>query len=653
MPPHTLKPARVIWNQDTPVSIEFDDMYFNVQAGLAETEHVFLRGNQLPERFSHFSARCFTIAETGFGTGLNFLAARALWLEQAPDDAHLHFISVEKYPLQPEDLKQALTHWPALATGADQLLAQYPGTVPGFHQLTFDNGRVTLTLMLGDAIEAYSSLYGHVDAWFLDGFSPAKNPEMWQPELFQQMARLSRPGTTLATFTAAGFVRRGLQAAGFEVEKTPGFGCKREMVQARFEGDVAHSSPTPWFDPPFPSHASSAVVIGAGIAGCATAYALAQRGIQVTLIERDSAIAPAGSGNRQGALYAKLPVNHNAQGQLHLLGLLHTLRLLKQIDPAMHHWSDCGLLQLALNDKERSRQQQLFANTAFGKEIMRAVSQDEASRIAGTQLSAGGLFMPLGGWAAPVELCRMLTAHPLIELRLDCELTEMTLCPDTEQWILNIANAPSISTPIVVVCTAAEAKTLPQLSHLPIKPIRGQTSVAAMRTTALDTVVCGDGYISPAQHGQYCFGATFDLHNLELSLRSEDHNYNLSKLGGVAPALAQELQHEALSGHVAHRCSTADYLPIAGAAPVYDDFVSDYGKLRSDRKWRFPDVPARHWRGLYVNVGHGSKGLITAPLCADMVASAITGQSLPMEKVLVDAVNPARFIIKNLIRKTI
>lgn len=653
MPTPPLKSANITWNQDTPVSVDFDDMYFNVEAGLAETDHVFIKGNNLAERFSNFDGDCFTIAETGFGTGLNFLAARALWLQKSSPETHLHFISVEKHPLKPEDLAQALTHWPMLGDGASQLLEQYPCAVPGYHTLTFDQGRVRLTLMLGDAIDAYSSLYGQVDAWFLDGFAPSKNPEMWQPALFRQLARLSHSGTTLATFTAAGFVRRGLEAEGFHVTKAPGFGRKREMVQASYQGPQQGPSATPWFDPPSPLKTSHAVVIGAGIAGCTTAYALAQRGIRVTLLERSAEVASAGSGNRQGALYAKLPVSHNAQGQLHLLGLMYTLRLLGQVDPQMQHWSHCGLLQLALDEKEHKRQHQLMEQTTFSSEIMRLVSSEEASAIAGTTLSAGGIYMPMGGWVSPADLCRALIQHPLIKLELNCGVVACTQHPADGHWQLRTSDNRELDTSTVIVCTAAEAVNLPQLSHLPVKPIRGQTTVAAKHAADIRTVVCGDGYISPARDGAFCFGATFDLHDLELSLRPEDHTYNLSKLRHVAPLLAQEIEQGSFSGHVAHRCSTADYLPIVGAAPCFDGFLHDYAKLRSDRKWRFPATPAKHWRGLYVNIGHGSKGLVTAPLCAEMLTCAITGESLPLEKNVTDAVNPARFIIKNLIRKTI
>lgn len=647
--------AEIIWKEDTPVSTEFDDVYFNVHAGLAESEHVFLDGNGLKQRFEDLQTSQFVIAETGFGTGLNFLAARKLWLERVPEHSCLHFISVEKFPLNRADLAQALKHWPELEDGASQLIQLYPEPVPGFHRLSLDGGRIQLTLMLMDAIDAYSQLEAHVDAWFLDGFAPSKNPEMWNEQLFAQLGRLSHDTTTLATFTAAGFVRRGLQAVGFDIKKIPGFGRKREMVSARFIHNPSQSpSSAPWFMHSQTSRPESVVIIGAGIAGCATANALAQRGITVKLLERNGQIAQEGSGNRQGALYAKLPVDHNVQGQLHLNGLMHTRRQLQLLDPQSEIWGDCGLLQLATNEKELKRQQNMLARTQFEGNIIREVSSEEASRLAGSSIIHPGIFMKYGGWVSPQALCLRLIDHPLISVNTNTLVTKVTQNPETKHWRISIEGSTTLEASHLVICTAAEAKQMAQFTHLPVKPIRGQTSIASAEgAPALQTVVCGDGYISPAHDKTYCFGATFDLHELNLDIREADHHANLTKLHAVLPDIANTLANEELTGRTAYRCSTADYLPIAGPAPDYEAFVSDYAKLRIDRKWKFHDSPPTHLEGLYINIGHGSKGLITGPICGEIVAASMLGEPFPVEKSLVDAVNPARFIVKNLIRKSI
>jgi len=651
----SLDSASVVWRDDTPVSTAFDDMYFNVNEGLAESEHVFLKGNDLNNRFASLTAPHFTIAETGFGTGLNFLAARRLWLQQAPEEARLHFISVEKFPLQKADLQKALASWPELDDGAVQLTESYPSLTPGFHRLSFDGGRVQLTLMLMDAIEAYQQLSAQVDAWFLDGFAPSKNPDMWNDKLFQQMARLSYTGTTLSTFTAAGFVRRGLQQAGFSISKVPGFGRKREMVTAHFaENSASTPNPAPWFAHARPQHTpAEVVIIGAGLAGCSTAYALAQKGIKVHIVEQHAEIALEGSGNRQGALYAKLPVSHNAQGQLHLSGLHYSNRMLNSLDPQRTLWSDCGLLQLATNEKEANRQQRMLDKTIFGTDILHSVDAQQASDLIGSPTPYSGVFMPDGGWVDPRALCRRFISHPLIRVSTNTRITALKQLDNV--WHLHTRDGQVITTRYVVVCNAAQAKQISQCSHLPVKPIRGQTSVTqnAVKAPAINTVVCGDGYISPPLDEQYCFGATFDLHNLNLDVRQVDHHDNLSKLSAVLPALAKTIADTPLEGRAAYRCSTGDYLPIVGPAPDYDAFVSDYAKLRVDRKWNFSDTPARMHSGLYLNIGHGSKGLITGPICGEVIAASILGEPFPLEKSVLDAINPARFIIKQLIRKAI
>lgn len=225
--------AKLDWNDKQPFSAEYQDIYFSTDNGLRETEYVFLQGNDLANRWQQLDAPNFTIAETGFGTGLNFMCAAKLWLEAAPGQAALHFISVEKHPLSHQDITSALSLWPELTAFSTALLSEYETLINTGTVMLFNN-RIKLSLLVGDATEQLSHSSFQADAWFLDGFSPAKNPDMWQMALFEQMARLSHPHTTFATFTSAGMVRRGLTAAGFKVIKRAGFGKKREMIYGQF-----------------------------------------------------------------------------------------------------------------------------------------------------------------------------------------------------------------------------------------------------------------------------------------------------------------------------------------------------------------------------------------------------------------------------------
>ncbi|SER06875.1 tRNA 5-methylaminomethyl-2-thiouridine biosynthesis bifunctional protein [Amphritea atlantica] len=656
--------ANLDWSSEAPLSTRFDDIYFSTENGLAETNHVFLENNQLPERFRE--ADSFTIAETGFGTGLNFLAAWRLFNKTAPPSARLHFVTVEKYPLTLDDLTQALALWPELNTLSDKLIAQYPSLVPGFHRLCFDNGRVTLTLMLGEAIECYRQLEANVDAWFLDGFAPAKNPDMWCPALFQQVARLSSAGSTFSTFTCAGIVKRGLRDVGFQIRKVPGFGRKREMLTGTFTDadqqtppSLNHSGVSPtWFGlPDKHSGDKTALIIGAGVAGCSTAWSLAQRGWKVTLVDRNSAIATEGSGNRQGALYAKLPVDPIPASRFHLSGFLYSGHLLRQhLTDRSDIWSPCGLLQLAANDKELTKQHKLAESGNYPDDVVRFVGQAEASAIAGTTVNNSGLFFPAAGWVTPPRLCQWLTEHPAITVITDTKITRLER--EASQWRAHTDDNQTLTADVVVVASAADSMQFEQLNHLPLQKIRGQVSLtdANINAPQLKTVLCSEGYISPAKQGAFCFGATFDLKDDATEIRESGHQHNLDKVCDMAPELGKRLSQyhteNGLQGRVGFRCASPDKLPVIGPVAVYQSFLNDYARLRHDATTVI-DTQPQHYPGLFANLAHGSKGLISGPISGEIIASMLENEPLPLEKELIDKLSPARFIIKNLIRRAI
>ncbi|UTW10002.1 bifunctional tRNA (5-methylaminomethyl-2-thiouridine)(34)-methyltransferase MnmD/FAD-dependent 5-carboxymethylaminomethyl-2-thiouridine(34) oxidoreductase MnmC [Marinobacterium rhizophilum] len=661
-----LQHASIDWKNDRPLSTRFREAYFDPDVGPTEARHVFLAGNRLAERFANLEQPHFCIAETGFGSGLNFLVTRELWRQRAPAHARLHYISVEKHPLNADDLARCLALWPGFSDATAQLLAQYPPLLEGLHRLELDNGCISLTLVFGDAARGLAEVEGTVDAWYLDGFEPAGNPDIKSAALFAQVARLShacgQQPTTLACACSAPRVQVGLQQAGFRLTRTPGPGSLPEILSATFAGAPAKGqtgvAKQPWFDRPAPlPRPDAALVLGAGLAGACAAHALARRGIAVTVLERCAKPASGGSGNRQGALYAKLPVRPTKQGLLHSTGLDYSRHLLAHLSAQGllpdHAWQACGLLQLAQNDKEIARQRQLVDTGAYPDTLVRAVSAGEASDIAGTDTPHSGLFFPGAGWVSPVELCQALLQHPLISLRTGTTITSLEPQPDG-QWQVRCDSGTTYQAPVVIVATAAAARALPALSHLPLKSIRGQVSETPQPATQapLRTVVCGDGYIPPPMNGTYCFGATFDLHDSDTEVRPEDHLSNLATLTRSLPTLGAALSQQPLQGRVAFRCSTPDYLPIVGPAPNAERFVSDYARLRQDRKWSFDTEPSHHG-GLYVSVGHGSKGLLTCPVGAELLASLVCNEPLPLGRTLTDALSPARFIIKNLIRGSI
>jgi tRNA 5-methylaminomethyl-2-thiouridine biosynthesis bifunctional protein len=645
--------AQLDWDEHgQPLSRGFGDVYFSRASGLEETRYVFLAHNELPLRFAALPAGGrLSVGETGFGTGLNFLCAWQLFERTAPADARLHFVSVERFPLTRADLQKALALWPELAPYADALLAQYVAVHPGFQRFVFAQGRVVLTLLVGDVLERLPELDARIDAWFLDGFAPAKNPEMWTPALFAELARLSVPGASLATFTSAGFVRRGLNAAGFAMQRVKGFGQKREMLAGHFEGTPQEAA-KPWFArPPHPAGLREALVIGAGLAGCAAAASLARRGWRVTLLERRDAVAEETSGNPQGVLYLKLSAHGTALSRLILAGFGFTRRLLQRLEPG-RDWSPCGVLQLAFDAREAARQAELAA--AFPADLLHGLSREEAEELAGVGLDSGGLFYPEAGWVHPPALCAHLAAHPNIRLLPHREVLD--LHREDGQWCARAGETLLARAPVAVLCGGAEIARFPEAAGLPLKRIRGQISrlPATAASRDLQTVLCAEGYVAPPRDGEHTLGASFRFDSTELELTAEEHAENLQLLREISTNLAERLQLDlldpaALDGRAGFRCTSPDYLPIAGPLADAEAFAEAYAVLGKDAR-QVPQRPCPWLDGLYVSSGHGSRGLLSAPLAGELLAAWLDDEPLPVPRAVAEACHPNRFGLRRLIR---
>ncbi|XKH60836.1 bifunctional tRNA (5-methylaminomethyl-2-thiouridine)(34)-methyltransferase MnmD/FAD-dependent 5-carboxymethylaminomethyl-2-thiouridine(34) oxidoreductase MnmC [Halomonas sediminis] len=659
LPPLThLTPPPLDWQDGAPHSRAFDDVYFSRQDGRAETEHVFLHANRLPERFAQWAApRPFVIGETGFGSGLNMLCAWACFEVHAPPGARLHLISTEKYPMRREDLAQALSAWPTLADHARVLLEQWPPCISGVHRLWLSDA-VTLDLHFGDTTERLQLLDGLVDAWFLDGFAPSKNPQMWQPELFDAMAARSRPGATFATFTCAGIVKRGLKAAGFAWRKEPGFGRKREMLAGEITVPPADQrrKATPWFTPPALQATSHVAVIGAGIAGTSVAEALARRGVHITLLDRDAPGA-GGSGNRQGALYVKLAAQTNLQSRFYLAGLMHSRRWLARLDPEQQLWRDCGVTQLALTAKEAQRQARFARDHEFPDTLIEELSPVQAGERIGMQVEAtGALDYPQAGWVRPQALCDHLAQRPGIHFR---KAEVASLKAQDEGWLLTLENGETLQADQVVIATASLADSFHQTRQLPLQAVRGQVTQLALPSGVanLKRVVCAGGYVSPAWEGVLTFGASFIPGDTQNELREAEHQSNLEELKRTLPSLVEALEKAGatldpaqLTGRAAIRAASPDKTPYAGPVPNAEAWQTDYALLSKDAG-RVGRTPGRHHAGLWISAAHGSRGLASAALCAEVIASRMCDEPLPLEAPLVDHLHPGRRLISALIRR--
>ena len=669
------------WKDGQPYSSDFGDVYFSSASGLGEKRHVFLAGNGLAERFAALHSRSsFCIGETGFGTGLNFLCAWDLFTRIAPAAASLDYFSVEKYPLDDGELAKALALWTELQPLGERLRARWRRRVPGWNRWSFAGGRVRLTLAWEDVSEALPELPGGcVDAWFLDGFAPTRNPEMWSEPVLNGVARASRAGATLATYTSAGWVRRGLEQAGFEVERVPGFAGKREMTRgwlkvSRCEGALASGNAQP-ADPvksptaAAPSRPRTAIVIGGGIAGAASARALAERGVAVTLVERASRLATAGSGNPRGMLHARLGASGNALQRLVLAAYGHALAMFDDVLPVGAAFdlvdaptggrspsvggtlrSECGLLELAWCDKEQTRIDRLGA-LGWPAHLLRPVDVAEASVLAGVPMRHGGLWLPAGGWLQPPEAVARLAAHAGITLLLGHEALTLERAEDAEgvagenrsarsttidaggcsdvpdrackdvNWRVGGADVDgkrwTRHADVVVVCCAHVATRLAPMAAFPLTPVRGQISVvpATAASSGLRAVICGDGYVAPAVDGVHVLGATHGFEDEAIDVRAADHAANLECVASYAPELRSALGQvdcATLEGRASVRCSAPGATPFVGR-------VQD---------------------GLYCSLAHGTRGLITAGIAAEVIAAEIRTELPPLPQSILDALAP-------------
>lgn len=684
--------AKLDWDeQGQPFAAAFGDVYFAREQGLAETEHVFIESNDLRARWRALPphttpASRFTIAETGFGTALNFLTAVHHWRQCAPKGAQLHYVSIEKYPLTPPDLKRALTLWPSLDALAAPLLRQYNPTRIGFYRLHTHPG-VTLTLIVDeaaaglDALAAYTGSglaeqtpqwgsFTHptigVNAWFLDGFAPAKNPDMWTEALFNGVARLSAPGATFATFTAAGEVRRGLNEAGFEVQKTKGFGRKRDMLCGRLalsglKAPPNNSRPTA----PRPTNGHRAApqcpswhlqqahlpppetiaIVGAGLAGAHTANRLANKGVKVTVIDAGG-VASGASGNAQGALYAKLSAQQGPLGEFNLLAYEYAEAFYSDRGHFEHHGQACGLLQLAETAEQEA---QLRAIGASHSRIVRAVSAEEASDIAGIRLQQAGLHFPKGGWLRPAELCAALLRHPNITLITN---TPVARCErNTQGWqVVDRQGLVIVRASGLVLCCAQAVEGFEQCQGLPLKAIRGQVDKLATsaHSRKLRSVLCASGYIAPADAASHCIGATYALDSRDPSPCARDTEANLAGLGHISAELG-ELDADTTVARVSFRCASADYLPVIGPVAARAPMRERFAKFRQNFKAAI-DAPGLYHPGLFVNVGHGSRGLAYTPIAAEILVAMMLNEPLPVSRSLALQLHSARFLIRELKR---
>lgn len=633
-----LNPAPLAFDASgTPFSPVYNDIYHSADSGPGQARHIFIAGNGLPARWAH--APTFTIVETGFGLGLNFLATWQAWRTDPHRCRRLYFVSIEKHPFEREALTALHARYPEFIQLAVPLQAAWPQLVPGLQRRHFDNGRVTLTLAFGDIATVLPQLRVGADAFYLDGFAPERNPEMWSPRMMKALARLAKNEATLATYTSARQVRDALTAAGFTVEKCAGFGRKRTMLTACFTPRwLRKHAPPP--APEWPE--KNVLVIGAGLAGAAAAERLAARGWRVAVIERHPQPATEASGMPAGIVHPHLSPDDCLLSRFTRAGFLYALDHWQALQAAGHHfaWQRCGVLQITADDGEEARMAQTLRALGYPAGYAQYLPREEAGKLAGCRVAGGGWWFPAGGWLRAAELiAAQLAATQNLVANFNTEVR--ALVRKNECWTALARDGMVIATaPVVILANAHDAARLAVIGA-PLQRIRGQvTLIAAAALSQLSTVVCGRGYVVPTENGTAVAGASYDLDAEDPAPHATQHALNLGHVARLLPDIM--LSESAVrGGNVGFRCVAPDRMPLLGALP---DVVATHARAAELTGAQLVDLP--RLPGLYGAFGYASRGLAWAALGGELIASMVEGEPLPLEGALVDAVDPGRFMLK-------
>lgn len=616
-----------------PRAPAFDDLYHPREGAREQARDVFLAGNELPLRWQRRER--FTILETGFGLGHNFLATWAAWRDDPARCERLHFVSLEKHPLTREDLRRALAAAPSPAL-ARQLVDAWPALTPNLHTLVFESGRVRLLLGLGDAAALARELVAEVDAFFLDGFAPAHNADMWSPSLLAALARLAARGATAATWSAARTVREGLAGAGFEVQVAHGPGRKRDITLARF---------APRFVPPRPpgrvlasAAPQHAIVVGAGLAGAATARALAQQGVPCTVLDREAEPATQASGNPGGLFHGTVGVDDGPHMRWHRAASFFAARWVREASALGVAGAADGLLRLN-GSQGIDAMRALMQAQRLPPDYVMALDAEQASSRAGLPLGEPAWLFAQGGWAEPGRLVRHTLTTPGVTWRGRAHA--QALRRDGADWqVLDHDGRVLAQAPLVVLANADDALRLAGLPPSWLRRNRGQLSwldAADLAIAPPRLPIASGHYLLPLPDGRLLFGASQHGDDDEPQLREADHQANLDGARVLLGGRRLERDGAPLHGRVGWRVGTRDRLPLVGLAP---DLAAPLPARRDA-----PRLMARQ-AGLFLHCALGSRGLTTAALGADLIAAQATGAPWPLEADLVDALDPARLALR-------
>lgn len=641
-----LPAPRLLWSADgAPHNCDHDDGYFSDVDGAAESRAVFLQGCHLPQSWADKSL--FTIGELGFGTGLNFLSSWDLWRRQHLPGARMHFISIEGAPFDRDELERAHSAFSPLQGLAKKLRAAWPPRVKGVHRLFFDEDGVTLTLYFMDVDEALNQMEAKVDAWFLDGFAPSKNTNMWSESVFSHLARLSHEGTRAATFSVAGKVRRGLTSAGFNVSRQPGHGRKRERLEAIYTGPVHQSSRRQSlpFAPALRENAppNNVLIIGGGIAAASVAHGFLRRNIAVTIVSKDG-LGDEASGNPAALISPRLDLDDAPPARFFRTAFVHAANTYANLGPEI--WTKTGLLRLPVHPSDHQKFTRLAASEVFPASEFGLADQELYQTATGQDRHESTLYLPNAGIVRPKPALEALTREAT---KITGDIARLERID--EEWVAyDGENTPIARAPIAIL--ALGSGTLAQTKCMDFQPLKGQISVIKLAKPYIGPAMVGNGYALALDNTDLLIGATYEpvdpkITPINLSPQAAAHEQNLQALQTYAPQLAMQRSEGVITGRVSLRAATPDQMPYAGALVDEDDFISRFAGL----KHGFLDPKAGNARlqdGLFTLMGLGARGFALAPILGEAIAAEVLGEPSPLERGTAQALHPARVLARRL-----
>ena len=579
---------------NTLFSEEFDDLYSSAKGAVAECNHVFIKGNNLNERFENLGENSkFYIGEIGFGIGINFLTTCKSWLDHTKQNQVLEFYSFDKYLFRLSDFIKLNVSCPDLKEYISELERNYPRNIQGAQKISLFGGRIILNLIIGeiDNTQEYIKLMDKVDAWYFDGFSPSKNPDLWSIKLFKCIHKSCHENTTFSTYTSSGLVKNNLTESGFNHSRAMGFSDKRHMLKGTVDTQLKKNTSN-----------TKVAVIGSGIAGCVLSYTLAKKGIEVDLYEKSDSICSGASSHELLVTYPRLSAHDTAFGSFTLHSYIFATNFYKQLKTDA--WKKTGVIILNHDAATEKRQSSLLEKRADG-EIYRYIDPDEASEISGIDIKLNGLIYEDAGYILPEEMCKFLIESPKINIFTSSHIKSIK--KNREVFNLNIGKK-KFEYQNVCVCAGSETANIVDIDGISIK--RGQvTHIESLdNISRIKLPICAKGYISPRVNNIHLVGSSYsDSEDTDLS--EEEHLYNLNNL-----KLVIDEEMNVITGQTGHRAVSKDHMPVVG--------MKD---------------------GIYINTCHGSRASVTAPISAEIIASMIVDEAPPLMGRELESLSPERF----------